>query len=198
MHGLGPGVGDLHRPGPLALRLLHHTHCPSAALRHVGHCLNFRLRKEKDDKTIKICNLTVLLQSAATICFLLLLALGLYAASSFLFPMSAPLKVPSTSLKVLIYLLFPVQQIKNVFERYFTGNDSTVVNLTENTITIPNHFYVSGEKIEYHHVGTAASAVGVATTSFTGVGNTTFLPEENIFEIKVDELPNPQFKSNSN
>jgi hypothetical protein len=74
-----------------------------------------------------------------------------------------------------------------VFERYFTGNDSTVVNLTENTITIPNHFYVSGEKIEYHHVGTAASAVGVATTSFTGVGNTTFLPEENIFAIKVDD-----------
>ena len=74
-----------------------------------------------------------------------------------------------------------------IFERYFTGNDSTVVNLTENTITIPNHFYVSGEKIEYHHVGTTTSSVGVATTSFTGVGNTTFLPEENIFAIKVDD-----------
>ena len=74
-----------------------------------------------------------------------------------------------------------------IFERYFTGNDSSIVNLTANTITIPNHFYVSGEKIEYHHVGTTTSAVGVATTSFTGVGNTTLLPTENIFAIKVDD-----------
>jgi hypothetical protein len=74
-----------------------------------------------------------------------------------------------------------------IFERYFTGNDSNIVNLTENTITIPNHFYVTGEKIEYYHVGTAASAVGVATTSFTGTGSTTLLPTENIFAIKVDD-----------
>ena len=74
-----------------------------------------------------------------------------------------------------------------IFERYFTGNDSNIVNLTENTITIPNHFYVSGEKIEYHHVGTTTSSVGVATTSFTGAANTTFLPTENVFAIKVDD-----------
>jgi len=74
-----------------------------------------------------------------------------------------------------------------IFERYFTGNDSNVVNLTENTITIPNHFYVTGEKIEYHHVGTTTSAVGIATTSFTGAANTTFLPTENVFAIKVSD-----------
>ena len=74
-----------------------------------------------------------------------------------------------------------------IFERYFVGNDSNIVSVDNNTITIPNHFFVSGEKIKYHHVGTASSAVGVGTTSFTGVGNTTFLPEENIFAIKVDD-----------
>ena len=74
-----------------------------------------------------------------------------------------------------------------IFERYFVGNDSSIVSVDNNTITIPNHFFVSGEKIKYHHVGTATSAVGVGTTSFTGVGNTTFLPEENIFAIKVDD-----------
>ena len=74
-----------------------------------------------------------------------------------------------------------------IFERYFVGNDSNVVDLTNNTITIPNHFYVSGEKIEYVHVGTASSAIGIATTSFTGAANTTFLPGENIFAIKVDD-----------
>ena len=74
-----------------------------------------------------------------------------------------------------------------IFERYFTGNDSSVVNVTNNTITIPNHFFVSGEKIEYVHVGTASSAVGIATTSFVGASNTTFLPGENIFAVKVDD-----------
>ena len=74
-----------------------------------------------------------------------------------------------------------------IFERYFSGDDSNIVNLTDNTITIPNHFYVSGEKIEYHHVGSDTSAVGIATTSFTGTGSTTFLPTENIFAIKVDD-----------
>ena len=74
-----------------------------------------------------------------------------------------------------------------IFERYFVGNDSNVVNLTDNTITIPNHFFVSGEKIEYAHVGDVTSAIGIATTSFSGVGNTTFLPDEEIFAIKVDD-----------
>ena len=34
----------------------------------------------------------------------------------------------------------------NVFERSFEGNDSDVVNTTTNTITLPNHFFVTGEK----------------------------------------------------
>ena len=74
-----------------------------------------------------------------------------------------------------------------IFERYFVGNDSTIVDVANSTITIPNHFYVTGEKIKYHHVGTATSAIGIATTSFAGVGNTTFLPEENVFAVKVDD-----------
>ncbi len=78
-------------------------------------------------------------------------------------------------------------ETNEIFERYFTGNDSSVVNVTNNTITIPNHFFVSGEKIEYVHVGTASSAVGIATTSFVGASNTTFLPGENIFAVKVDD-----------
>ena len=71
-----------------------------------------------------------------------------------------------------------------IFERYFTGNDSNIVNLTENTITIPNHFYVSGEKIEYHHVGTTASSVGVATTSFT-VWKHNILPLKIYLQLKL-------------
>ena len=74
-----------------------------------------------------------------------------------------------------------------IFERYFLGNDSTIVDIDANTIKIPNHFFVSGEKITYNHVGTAASAIGIATTSFVGASNTTFLPDENLFAVKVDD-----------
>jgi hypothetical protein len=74
-----------------------------------------------------------------------------------------------------------------IFERYFLGNSTDVVNTTTNIIKIPNHFFVSGEKIRYNHVGTASSAIGIATTSFVGAANTTFLPDENLFAVKVDD-----------
>ena len=75
----------------------------------------------------------------------------------------------------------------SVFERSFEGNNSNVVNLTDNTIKIPNHFFVTGEKLKYIHVGTAASAIGISQNSFVGAANTTFLPGENLFAVKVDD-----------
>ena len=74
-----------------------------------------------------------------------------------------------------------------VFERYFEGDDSSIVSVANNTIKIPNHFFVSGEKIRYVHVGNTDSAVGVATTSFVGASSTTFLPGENLYAVKVDD-----------
>ena len=76
---------------------------------------------------------------------------------------------------------------KQIFERYFEGNSSSVVDVSANTIKIPDHFFVSGEKLRYVHVGTASSAVGIATTSFVGAADTTFLPGENLFAVKVDD-----------
>ena len=76
---------------------------------------------------------------------------------------------------------------KQIFERYFEGNSSSVVDISANTIKIPDHFFVSGEKLRYVHVGTASSAVGIATTTFVGAANTTFLPGENLFAVKVDD-----------
>ena len=74
-----------------------------------------------------------------------------------------------------------------IFERYFEANDTDVVNTTDNSIKIPNHFFVSGEKLKYVHVGTASSSIGIASTSFVGAANTTFLPGENLFAVKVDD-----------
>ena len=63
--------------------------------------------------------------------------------------------------------------------------DSAVVDVTNNTITIPDHLWVTGERLKYKRVGTALSAVGIATTSFAGVGATNYLPEYP-FVIKID------------
>ena len=76
---------------------------------------------------------------------------------------------------------------RQIFERYFEGNSSSIVDISENSIKIPDHYFVSGEKLRYVHVGTASSAVGIATTTFVGAANTTFLPGENLFAVKVDE-----------
>ncbi|MAG49890.1 hypothetical protein CMO86_09670, partial [Candidatus Woesearchaeota archaeon] len=75
-----------------------------------------------------------------------------------------------------------------VFEKYFVGNDSDIVSIDANTITIPNHFYVTGEAIRYDRNGGITSAIGIATTSFAGVGNTEYLPTgEDIFVIKISD-----------
>ena len=77
---------------------------------------------------------------------------------------------------------------ERIFERSFEGNNSDIVDVTNNTITIPNHFFVTGEKIKYVHQGTGTyGAVGIAETDgFVGVGTTTLLPEHS-FVIKIDD-----------
>jgi len=78
-------------------------------------------------------------------------------------------------------------QTEPIFERYFLGNNTDTINVDTNTIKIPNHFFVSGEKLRYNHVGTASSAIGIATASFVGAANTTFLPDENLYAVKIDD-----------
>ena len=75
-----------------------------------------------------------------------------------------------------------------IFEKYFLGDDSDIVSISANTITLPNHFFVSGEKIRYDRNGGITSSVGIAETNFAGLGNTTFLPiNQDIFAIKVSD-----------
>ena len=40
-----------------------------------------------------------------------------------------------------------------IFERYFVGDSSSVVNVNSNTISIPNHFFVTGEEVRYINAG---------------------------------------------
>jgi hypothetical protein len=75
-----------------------------------------------------------------------------------------------------------------IFERYFNGNDSEIVSIDGNTITIPNHFYVSGEAVRYDRNGGITSSIGIGTTTFAGIGSTEYLPiNEDIFIIKVGD-----------
>ena len=74
-----------------------------------------------------------------------------------------------------------------VFQRYFLGSSSNIVNVPENTITIPNHFFVTGEEIKYTHGGSGtADAIGIASTSFVGIGTTDKLPNT-LYAVKLND-----------
>jgi hypothetical protein len=73
-----------------------------------------------------------------------------------------------------------------IFERYFVGSSSTIVNINSNIISIPNHFFVTGEEVRYINAGAGTSqAIGVAATTFVGVGLTDKLPDS-VHIVKVD------------
>ena len=77
---------------------------------------------------------------------------------------------------------------KPVFERYFNGQESTIVNVSTNQIKIPNHFFVTGEEVSYTYSGSDSTrAIGIATTSIAGVGLTTKLPST-VYIVKNDDL----------
>ena len=74
-----------------------------------------------------------------------------------------------------------------IFQRYFEGDDSEIVSTTNNTITIPDHFFVTGEEVSYHHAGAGTTqALGIGLTSFVGIGTTDKLPST-VYIVKVNE-----------
>ena len=40
---------------------------------------------------------------------------------------------------------------KPIFLQNFVGNDSSIVDISENTISIPENFFVTGEEVEYSY-----------------------------------------------
>jgi hypothetical protein len=75
----------------------------------------------------------------------------------------------------------------NIFQRYFDGSSSSVVTTSTDTIRIPNHFFVTGEEIQYSYSGTGSSSIGIATTSIAGIGTTDKLPST-LYIVKVSNL----------
>ena len=75
-----------------------------------------------------------------------------------------------------------------IFRKPFDGSDSDIVDATNNTINLPNHFFVTGEELVYSNPGTGYTmAIGIAsTTGFAGIGTTTLLPST-VYAVKIDD-----------
>ena len=86
-----------------------------------------------------------------------------------------------------------------IFQKNFDGSDSSsIVDLSNNTITIPNHYFVSGEEVTYSvrtaiscaattGIGTTGDRIGIANTYFAGIGATVGYIPDSVFVIKVDD-----------
>jgi len=75
-----------------------------------------------------------------------------------------------------------------VFERYIDGSDSDVVSTSRNTVLVPQHYFVTGEKLTYSHAGAGTTqAIGIATVNVPGVGSTDKLPST-VYAVKESDL----------
>jgi hypothetical protein len=75
---------------------------------------------------------------------------------------------------------------RQIFKRDFNGGSANVVNITDDTIIIPEHYFVTGEKVLYSHAGAGTTqAIGIGTTA-VGIGTTDKLPSE-VYIVKVNE-----------
>ena len=83
---------------------------------------------------------------------------------------------------------FEVKHDNNpIFEKEFLGNNVGIVSTTSNTVKIPNHFFVSGEKVNYRHSGAGSTqAIGITSASFVGIGTTDKMPGD-LYVIKIDD-----------
>ncbi len=74
-----------------------------------------------------------------------------------------------------------------IFKRDFVGSAATTVNLTEDTITLPDHYFVTGEELSYRYTGSGTtSAIEITSQSIPGYGTTDKMPST-VYAVKVDD-----------
>ncbi len=74
-----------------------------------------------------------------------------------------------------------------IFQRYFNASDPTVIDTVSDTVKVPNHFFVTGELLNYTNPGTGTtSSIGIGLTSFVGIGTTDKLPS-NVYAVKIND-----------
>ena len=76
-----------------------------------------------------------------------------------------------------------------IFHRFFDGSSNLTVDIQNNTIKTPDHFFRTGESITYFYDNyqySTENAIGIGTTYISvGVGTTDKLPR-NLYVVKVD------------
>jgi hypothetical protein len=76
-----------------------------------------------------------------------------------------------------------------VFERLFNGSSPDIVNLSDNTILLPNHFFVTGENVRYisdeNDETSNLNSITIEPTTVPGIGVTNKLPND-LYIIRVD------------
>ena len=73
-----------------------------------------------------------------------------------------------------------------IFQKKFDGSNVAITSISENTIELPQHFFVTGEEVIYSY-DTLSEPIGIAYTDIPGIGVTNKLPPT-LFIIKEDEL----------
>ena len=74
-----------------------------------------------------------------------------------------------------------------IFERVFDSTAlGTTVSTNENVLILPNHFFVTGELVQYTVPNEDDVRVGIATTTISGIGSTDKLPTD-LYVVKVND-----------
>ncbi len=74
-----------------------------------------------------------------------------------------------------------------IFKRDFVGSATTTVSLTEDTIRLPDHYFVTGEELSYRYTGAGTtSAIEIEEQAITGYGTTDKMPST-VYAVKVDD-----------
>jgi hypothetical protein len=74
-----------------------------------------------------------------------------------------------------------------IFKRDFVGSASTTVSLAEDTIRLPDHYFVTGEELSYRYTGAGTtSAIEIESQAITGYGTTDKMPST-VYAVKVDD-----------
>ena len=75
----------------------------------------------------------------------------------------------------------------SIFHKTFDSEDEAVVDVTNNTFIVNNHFFQTGEELSYDPIGSGTTMnIGIAATAISGVGVTTKMPST-VFAVKIAE-----------
>ncbi len=83
---------------------------------------------------------------------------------------------------------FPLKHAGDpIFHKTFDSSDAAVVDVTNDTFIVNNHFFQTGEELTYTPTGAGTTmSIGIAATAISGIGVTTKLPST-VFAVKLAE-----------